>query len=247
MRLMQDTVSRLTEMVADQRIHMNHQQLRNRQGRSSHETESELDIESTDETVASRGRSRMNVSIKLPPFTGRESWNVWFNRFEKIAIPQHWSSDRKLDEMLPRLQGPAGEFAFGQLSRRTRSNYYELSNELNNRFKVIETTKSFKTQFSRRQQKHGEKVEDFALELKRLYDKAYPGRDENTRIEELLRKFLDGVSDEKARFHVEYIKEPNNIDEAVRQMVHFQEMLTVKESRSKEYRYGRIMRNYEKS
>ena len=59
----------------------------------------------------------------------------------------------------------------------------------------------------------------------RLYDKA---RDENTRIEELLRKFLDGVNDEKARFHVEYIKEPNNIDEAVRQMVHFQEMFPVR-------------------
>lgn len=38
-----------------------------------------------------------------------------------------------------------------------------------------------------------------------------------------MRKFLDGLFDEKASFQVEYIKEPNNIDEAVHEVVRFQE------------------------
>ena len=44
------------------------------------------------------------------------------------------------------------------------------------------------------------------------------------RDEDLLRKFLDGLFDEKARFQVEYVKEPRDIDEAVYQVVDFQEI-----------------------
>jgi hypothetical protein len=46
-----------------------------------------------------------------------------------------------------------------------------------------------------------------------LYDKAYANRDKQIREEYLLRRFLDGLNDERIRFHVEYIKEPNNIDQ----------------------------------
>ena len=56
-----------------------------------------------------------------------------------------------------------------------------------------------------------------------MYDKAHSNRDENTRREDLLRRFLDGLYDEKARFQVEYVKEPRDIDEAVYQVVDFQE------------------------
>ena len=49
-------------------------------------------------------------------------------------------------------------------------------------------------------QKGGESVEDYGAELKRLYDKAHSQRDVRTRQEDLLRQFLDGFSDGKARF-----------------------------------------------
>ena len=47
-------------------------------------------------------------------------------------------------------------------------------------------------------------------------------RDLRTRTEDLLRRFLDELSDETARFHVEYIKEPADIDHAVYKVVNFQ-------------------------
>ena len=41
------------------------------------------------------------------------------------------------------------------------------------------------------------------------------------RREDLLRRFLDGVKDDEARFHVEYVKEPADIDQAVYEVVNF--------------------------
>ena len=84
----------------------------------------------------------------------------------------------------------AGEFVFGQLSRTVRSNYKTLCKELKNRFRVIETSKTFGVQFSRRNQKIGETVEEYAAELKKLYDKAHARRDKETRREDLLRRFF---------------------------------------------------------
>ena len=72
----------------------------------------------------------------------------------------------------------------------------------------METTKTFATKFANRKQMDWETVEDFAAELKRLYDKAYSKRNLETRQEDLLRKCIHGMQDEQPRFHLEYIKDP---------------------------------------
>jgi hypothetical protein len=176
--------------------------------------------------VTQSRRSRRRSSYKLPPFTGqdKEKWVVWRGRFEEIADRAKWSPDEKLDELLPRMQGGAGEFVFGQLNKNTRSNYKKLVKELNNRYREVETKKSLEAKFSSRRQKPHESVEVYAADLKKLYAKAYPGRDESVRREDLLRKFFDGLIDEKVQFQVEYIKEPDNIDDAVFQVVNFCDM-----------------------
>lgn len=43
----------------------------------------------------------------------------------------------------------------------------------------------------------------------------------NTRQEDLVRRFLDGLRDSDARFEIEYNKEPEDIDEAVYQAENF--------------------------
>jgi hypothetical protein len=77
-------------------------------------------------------------------------------------------------------------------------------------------------------------VEEYAAELKKLYDKAHANRDEQTRDEDLLRRFLDGVQDDKARFHVEFVID---IDEAVYEIVNFIE--TTRKSKPSENRNAR--------
>jgi hypothetical protein len=175
---------------------------------------------------AARFRTARSHSVRLPAFTGKESWNVWINRFTAIADRQHWTNEQKLDELLPHLHGQAEDFVFSQLPRKTLGNFGALVNELNNRYRIVETTKTYAGQFSRRKQKPEELAEEYAAELKRLYDKAHPNRDTRTRREDLLRRFLDGLYDDRARFQVEYVKEPNDIDEAVYHVVNFMQTKT---------------------
>ena len=164
---------------------------------------------------------KCNNSTKIPPFNGKDEWKVWFNRFETIANRQGWNDEEKLDHLLPKLQGSAGEFVFTQLHRETLDNYDELVREINNRFRIIETPRTFAAKFSQRDQKQNETAEEYAAELKRLYDRAHKRRDGATRKKDLVRRFLDGLQDEDVRWEVEYVKEPRDIDEAVYHVVNY--------------------------
>ena len=228
-----------SKTIQRQQPRVNNQNTR-RQTQVTSDSSSEEELESIDsESNQYRWFKTTNRSsgCKLPAFTGSESWDVWYNRFSDVAIMNHWSKRDKLNELLPRLQGIAGEFVYGQLSRKARTNIDKLVDELRFRFRRIETPRAYGAAFSNRNQKPEEQVESYASELKRLYDKAHASRDHVTRTEDLLRRFLDGLQDDAARFHVEYIKEPRDIDEAVYQVVHFLE--TNRNSRSDSRRPAR--------
>ena len=154
-------------------------------------------------------------AVRMAQYTGKEEWQTWIAQFETIANRYGWGVDERLDQLLPRLEGAAAQFVFSQLPPHVLDNYYELLREIDSRFKIIETPRSFAAKFSRRSQRHGETLEEFAQELKRLYDRAHSGRDERTRNEDLVRWFLDGLYDEEIRFEVEFNKEPRTIDEAL--------------------------------
>ena len=160
-------------------------------------------------------------SVRFPPFTGNEDWEIWYNRFSDIATRQGWNEEDKLDAILPKLQGPAGDFVFGQLLRATRGNFKLLVKEIGTRYRKVDNIKTFIAEFRVRQQQKGETVEEYAADLKRLYDRAHRYRDGKTRQEDLLRKFLEGLMDESTRFHVEYVKDPNTIDDAVQEVLHY--------------------------
>ena len=162
-----------------------------------------------------KSNDAFSKNIKIPPFTGKENWAVWLAKFEVIANRCGWSEDDKLDSLLPRIEGQASEFVFSQLPPAVLENYYDLTSEMTRRYRVIETSRSFAAKFTRRNQRSGETAEDFAADLKRLYDKAHKHRDRRIRDEDLVRRFLDGLLDQEAKFEVEYHKEPSNIDEAV--------------------------------
>ena len=70
----------------------------------------------------------------------------------------------------------AADFVFDEISPDSWSNYSNLVRELDLRFMCVETNKSNRALLSKRTQHFGESVENFASELKRLYDKAYPGK-----------------------------------------------------------------------
>ena len=89
-----------------------------------------------------------------------------YNRFKDVAKLHGWDETEKLGELLPKLQGNAASFMYELLSPATRTNYKQLVQELKHEA-------SFMVQFSKRDQKQGESIEEYAAELKRLYDKAH--------------------------------------------------------------------------
>ncbi|CAC5417240.1 unnamed protein product [Mytilus coruscus] len=73
------------------------------------------DKSSIDECESPRAsKGKQLKSNRLPIFTGKEKWKVWFNRFEAVANLYNWSKKEKLVELLPRLQGIAGDFVYDQ-------------------------------------------------------------------------------------------------------------------------------------
>ncbi|CAG2184370.1 unnamed protein product [Mytilus edulis] len=187
-------------------------------------TEYSEDFESSDECTEDTTVVKDQPEPGAPMLsTRKEKWKVWFNRFEAVAHLFSWSKKEKLAELLPRLQGTAGDFVYDQLSSKVTQSYRRLVKELENRFGEIDTTKIYISRFNGRRQHTDESVQNFAAELKMLYDKGYPHRDQRTRQEDLLRTFLLGLLDENARIHVELNKEPSSIEEAVYFTVHYQE------------------------
>lgn len=162
--------------------------------------------------------------VKISPFTGKEDWQVWISRFEAIGMRYGWDYDTRIDQLLPRLEGQAAQFVFTQLPQDVMHNYNLLIGELNSRFRVIETAKSFASKFAHRYQRQGESVEEYAANLRELYDRAHARRDKKTRDEDLVRRFLDGLRDEEARFEIEFHKDPSTLDEAVYYAVTFSEV-----------------------
>ncbi len=102
---------------------------------------------------------------------------MYYNRFRDVARLEGWTNEEKLRELLPKLQGKAGEFVYGQLSRSVRSDFKSLTEELGSRFRKVETSRTYGAQFSNRVQQSGESIEEYAADLKRLYDKAHGNRD----------------------------------------------------------------------
>ncbi len=101
--------------------------------------------------------------------------------------------------------------------------YERLVREMNSRFMMEETHKTYRIQFGRRKQIYRESVGEYASELKRLYDRAYEQKYPEIRQQALVDRFLSGLRDHDLRFAVEWSKEPSTIEEAVRHVVHYME------------------------
>lgn len=169
--------------------------------------------------------SSRNRNVKLPAFTGNsnDSWKVWFSRFTTVADLNNWTETTRLSELVQRLQGTAADFVFDEIPSESICNYQTLVRELSLRFQSVETIKTFRVQFGKRVQRYGESIEDYSAELKRLYDKAYPGRNPEMRRQLLLQQFMSGLRDKQAKFAVEYFKEPCTIEDAVHNVVTYME------------------------
>jgi hypothetical protein len=73
----------------------------------------------------------------------------------------------------------------------------------------------------------------------RRYDKAYPSRNPTTRQEDLLRRFLNGIHNKTARFKIEFVKDPCDIEKAIRHVINFTEAKISTQSGESDVRIGK--------
>ena len=90
-----------------------------------------------------------------------------------MASRRGWGNEKHLDMLLPKLQGPAGDYVFDELSLEEHFNYKELINCLKHRFCEMESAKLYATMFWNRDQKASETEGAYATELKHIYGKVY--------------------------------------------------------------------------
>lgn len=155
--------------------------------------------------------------IQNRPYDGKQKWNVWYKQF-KVGT-KGWSREDKLKEILMLMQGPAAEFVYDELPDETLTNYKTLVKKLKIRFREIEIPEKYAFQFENRDQLTTESVQEYGAELTRLYRKAHPGRDTECVQEDVLRRWLDGVSDREAAKQIEFIKTPVTLEQAITAMV----------------------------
>ena len=183
-------------------------------------------VEPSNQSRRGNGTGAIPIAAKLlPPFTGEkeEKWEVWFARFEAIAMAHNWTQAECLATLLPLLRGPAGEFVYGTVKRNIRNDYQALVQELTIHYRKVESRKSYINKWSSLKQGPHQTDEELAAHIKEVYEKAYPERDGDTRKEDLVGKFLEALYDNNARAAVEFTKSPENIDEAVEFVVQYEE------------------------
>lgn len=111
-------------------------------------------------------------TVRIPLFTGSssDSWKVCHAQFITIANLNKWNETTCLSELMQRLQGTAAEFVFDEIPPESVSNYVSLVCEPVSMFKSVKRNRAFKVKFGKRVRKYDETVEEYAEELKRLYD-----------------------------------------------------------------------------
>ena len=195
---------------------------------------------SEDDSSSSDGNSDDGHGVRtprasklLPPFTGKnEKWEVWYERFEAVASNHGWSTAKKLSALITLLRKDAGEFVFGSVSKKVRRNYKALVKELNSRYRTIESKRGYRLKWAELKQKHGQSVEELAAQIKSLYDKAFPDRDHKTRREDVVAKFFDALSDSTLKAQVQFVKDPQDIDRAVKEVVLYRDTYRAKKVRA---------------
>ena len=89
------------------------------------------------------------------------------------------------------------------------------------RYWTVESKKSYKLKWAELKQTPGQSIEELAAHVKWLHDKAFPDRDRKTRKEDLVSKFFDALNDTTAKAQVQFVKDPDNIDDAVMDVIHY--------------------------
>lgn len=118
-----------------------------------------------------------------------EMFEEWYEQFELVATACGWNERLKLANLATRLHGQAYTF-YWTCTNQQRSTYSELVATLKKRFTPVRIQSVQSELFHSRKQQAQEKVDDYAQDPSRLYQKAYPQARQGTGETEIMGKTM---------------------------------------------------------
>ena len=147
-------------------------------------------------------------------YKGEDGWDEWIVRFENIASVNSWNDEAKLKWIKVCLAGRAQKALQG-LPEEARGSYENVKVALTQRFEPASKRELYNAELQVRAKKHSEEWADFAEDLRRLVDKAYPNLQANAREQLALSHYLSRLHNPQVGFAVKQ-QRPTKLEEAVR-------------------------------
>ena len=129
---------------------------------------------------------------------------------------REWNHKKHLEMLVPKLLGLVGDYAFNELSSEECSNYRVLIKYLKCQFCKVESVKTYATIFWKQDQRGSKTEEAYVTELKCIYRKVYLKCDCFAQDEDVLHRFLNGLTDQQTQQQTEFIKDLGNKVEIVK-------------------------------
>ena len=155
-----------------------------------------------------------HIELQLPELTTDDFQRAW-TRFELVATAKEWNEAKRLTIVPTLLRGKLIDF-YTEFDEATKGDLSSLKLALQEKAGLKIDPLIASRNFNQRDQLPGEKVDDYASELKRLFKQAYPDEGLNSTV--LLQKFLTGLLAPIAR-QMLLKKKPGSLSEAIKDAV----------------------------
>ena len=129
------------------------------------------------------------LDLPLPEITVDDFQRAW-TRFELVAAAKEWNDDKQKVILPTLLRGKLVDI-YMTLNGDTRGDLPVLKKTLMHQAGLLRDPLTASQSFMSRRQASGEKVSDFAEDLKKLFTESYPGEATTSPI--LLQRFLTGL------------------------------------------------------
>ena len=164
-----------------------------------------------------KGKATNSLLRKLS-YDGKGSWETFIKQFDTMSHFCGLTEREKLHHLFVSLSADAADYVFS-LENEILEDYCAVRHYMAQRFQTKRTRDNWQNEFYQRELKKGENITAYASDLKQLLHKAYPiGLTPTITDDLLLKQFFDGIKDERVRYHVKYLQQPKNMDQAVEKL-----------------------------